>query len=83
MSGGSQDYLYIKVEQVIDDIFKNKKDLVISESRSEQVKQLYRFMATFMHKIEWIDSGDIGEEMLEDYLKQFKKDISVILNDIK
>ena len=52
MSGGSMDYLYIKVDEVADMLMHEK-----SPARRAFGKHLKK-VAHALHEIEWVDSGD-------------------------
>ena len=55
MSGGSYDYFYYKIQEFAD-------QLVIRNNPQRMLfKQLLELVAKAAHDIEWVDSGDYGE----------------------
>ncbi len=54
MSGGSYDYVYQKIDQI------EIKDCDI-KFRRKAFQKLLKLVATAMHDIEWVDSGDYSE----------------------
>lgn len=73
MSGGSYDYLYIKIENVAESL----RYLNQNKFRSAFQKILY-LLADAMHDIEWVDSGDMSpgdeNEAIEKLLAVFNAD---------
>lgn len=59
MSGGSHDYAYNKLEDIAESF-----DVVEPSYKGERKKvaKILRLMSKICHDIEWIDSGDYGDE---------------------
>ena len=64
MSGGSYNYAYDKVLEMADSLERYSKDPL----RLAFAKHLQK-VATAMHDIEWVDSGDYGERDEEEAIK--------------
>ena len=61
MSGGSYDYIWIKIDDIeIRNIDNNPK--------RNKFQKLLKLVADAMHAIEWVDSGDYGEGAEEEYI---------------
>lgn len=59
MSGGSHDYAQNKLEEIAESF--SPTEPTHKEER-KKVAKLLRFIGEICHDIEWIDSGDYGEE---------------------
>jgi len=54
MSGGSMDYLYLRVDEVADELLRSQDPL-----RAAFGKRL-KLVADALYAVEWVDSGDLG-----------------------
>jgi len=61
MSGGSHDYAYTKLNDIASSFYEEPQQDKHLETR-KKVAKILNFMAEICHDIEWIDSGDYGEE---------------------
>lgn len=59
MSGGSHDYAYLKLNEIAKEFFPDPIDHL--ESR-KKVADILERLGVICHNIEWIDSGDYGDE---------------------
>ncbi len=66
MSGGSYDYAYCKLDEMAESVRARDNHRVTRE----RVAALIRKLSKIMHDIEWIDSGDYGDEDWADVKKQ-------------
>ncbi len=62
MSGGSHDYAYLKLNEVADSFYYERGH----EEARKKVAEILRLMSDICHDIEWIDSGDYGDEDWKD-----------------
>ena len=75
MSGGSHDHAYLKLNEIAKEFFPEPIDHL--ESR-KKVADILERVSVICHDIEWIDSGDYGEE---DWLEVDKMlDTIILLN---
>ena len=58
MSGGSHDYAYQKLRDIADSFYTEQSHL----DARKKVSKILHLMEDICHDIEWIDSGDYGEE---------------------
>ena len=56
MSGGSFDYFYFKMEEVANQIFKDRTD------NEKKLAELMKDLSVVMRAVEWYRSGDTGEK---------------------
>jgi lipopolysaccharide biosynthesis regulator YciM len=77
MSGGSQNYLYLKVQDVAGNLFDNVSD--INSLQKQKLKEIYQEMSDFMKTIEWIESGDYGTEKINEAIEAFRNKINQIV----
>ncbi len=61
MSGGSHDYAYTKLVDIADSFYVKPQHDIHLESR-KKVAEILRLMSEICYDIEWIDSGDYGED---------------------
>lgn len=61
MSGGSHDYAYLKLENIADSFWVEPKPIE-QEMARKKVAIILKYISKVCHDIEWIDSGDYGEE---------------------
>jgi hypothetical protein len=59
MSGGSHDYAYSKLNEIAESFYPTPSDHL--EER-KKVAKILKLVAEICHDIEWIDSGDYGNE---------------------
>lgn len=72
MSGGSHDYAYSKLEEIADSFYvEPEKDSHLKCRR--KVADILRLMSKICHDIEWIDSGDYGEDDWDEVEKMLDK----------
>lgn len=66
MSGGSFGYAFRRVEEFVEDLEKLMEEgeefEVVTMKALEEIKELVRIAAKFMKEVEWLYSGDNGEE---------------------
>ena len=68
MSGGSHEYAYLKLEEMAEDFQPHRKqDHFKERGRFADILEL---CAEIAHDIEWIDSGDYGDEKWEEIIKK-------------
>mgnify|MGYP001164617681 CR=1 FL=1 len=81
MSGGYFDYVQYSLEntiEVFDDFVKNKLGGGYHKYSEDAVKEILtglshlEFAATYLHRIDWLLSGDDGEET---FLKRLEEDL--------
>ena len=60
MSGGSHDYACYKLEEIADSFWQEETRTHLEERK--KVSKILKLMSKICHDIEWIDSGDCGED---------------------
>ena len=84
MSGGSYDYLYSKVE----DVANRLSDISETPLRRAFAEHL-QLVASALHDIEWVDSGDMGKDGDVDAIRAVlgnsanAQELSVLLADFE
>lgn len=79
MSGGSFDYAYFHFSKFADDLEScviNSKEYHLSEEWINKMKkslELFRFCSELSHEIEWVYSGDTGEESFKERMEAIIK----------
>lgn len=61
MSGGSHDYAYTKLEEIADSFWVEPEKVDYEKAR-KKVADILKHMSKICHDIEWIDSGDYGDD---------------------
>lgn len=80
MSGGSYDYVYIKLADSADQI-KRKND---HSAIRRRISEYLSYLSKIMYEVEWYDSADSGKEAWVEIRKQLRKLEGIgKLNDIK
>lgn len=72
MSGGSHDYAYTKLNDVADSFDVRREKVEHTEAR-KKVADILRYMSDICYDIEWIDSGDYGEDDWPKVLEMLSK----------
>lgn len=76
MSGGSHDYAYFKLEEIADSFYIEPEKQSYIDCR-KKVAEILKHMSKICHDIEWIDSGDYGED---DWVEVIEKLDQITLN---
>ena len=72
MSGGSHDYAFRKLEDIAESFYQPPEKISHIEYR-KKVYDILKIVSKACHTIEWIDSGDCGEEDWKDVKKALDK----------
>lgn len=72
MSGGSHDYAYIKLVDVADSFYQEPEKIEHIELR-KKLRDILTLCSKVAHDIEWIDSGDYGEDSWEEVKKDLDR----------
>ena len=83
MSGGSHDYAYSKLEDIADSFYTQYLPPSHLKQR-KKIAEVLRLMAKICKDVEWIDSGDCGEDDWVEVEKMLNRiNISPIKNRVK
>lgn len=79
MSGGSQNYIHTKIQDLSNELFNNDGELVDSEI--QQVRDVYKSVALMLRSVEFVESGDLSTSQLKSILNDFKKEINKLIKE--